>query len=154
MLQLALSTSSPCDFSNLGFARLKVFYRLNWIPPAHSNHTYFLHSSWILKNWGYPFHNIYLSLPGLSERVTNRGTSHGVPPLLSSSLIIPLLLARMAVSPDAGACWGGGWPVVSADRPWRVLEVIVGLEKYSFNIFDQGIGYFFFFIIFGRHHII
>lgn len=45
----------------------------------------------------------------------------------------------MAGSPDAGACWRGGWPVVSADRPWRVLGVIVGFEKYSFDIFDLGI---------------
>lgn len=44
-------------------------------------------------------------------------------------------MGKMAASPGGGAYWSGVWPVVTADRPWRLLGVIVGLEKYSFNIF-------------------
>lgn len=46
-----------------------------------------------------------------------------------SSLITPLEWAK---SPDVGACRRGGWPVVIADRPRRLLGVMVGFEKYSF----------------------
>lgn len=120
------------------------------MPSAQANKSYFSHPSWILNTWGFgSFKSIsqFLPLTSRTEWASQshqlKGTSHGVPPLLGSSLIIPLKLAKMAGSPDVGACWRGGWPVVSADRPWRVLGVIVGLEKYSFNSFDQGIWSFF-----------
>ncbi len=120
------------------------------MPSAQANKSYFLHPLWILKKWGFgSFKSIsqFLPLTSRTEWASHQltGTSHGVPLLLGSSLIIPLKLAKMAGSPDAGACWRGGWPVVSTDRPWRVLGVIGGLEKYSFNIFWPGNMIFFLF---------
>lgn len=118
MLQLARSASLPGDLSNLGFAHLKkkVFCRFvsSEFDPLGSDPRLSLR-----------FKNIYASL--------KKASSRGVSLLLRSSLIIPLPSANVAGRPGAGA-----WPVVRADGPWRVLGAVVGLEKYSFDIFNRG----------------
>lgn len=137
VLQLAHSAFLLCDFVNFG-SYLKVFDHFSFLIPSSQCNRSVLREFRRIEDafksrteWAGQIHQL-------------KGTSLGAPPLLGSFLIIPLKLAKMAGSPDAGACWKGGWPVVCADRPWRLLGVIVGLEKYSFNIFDPGIWSFFF----------